>query len=146
MVPYQLRSKVVENFCDCLVSVGARIGHEFGRLRGDEILKAVAQAIQSSVRRVDVVARFGGEEFVVLMPETPINEAMRGMERLRECVESLELPLRNITVSIGLAMLSETVTDVPGLLVLAEKALCQAKTAGRNRVVSAGPWNAALAA
>lgn len=112
-------------------------GHE----TGDMALKAVAQALREGVREVDHVARWGGEEFLMLLPSTDVDEAMRVSERLRESIQQIDLvhnhqlvPLR-ITLGVVLLKAGETIEQA---LARADKALYQGKQAGRNRVVLAG--------
>ncbi len=114
----------------------------YGHLKGDECLKKVADCLYKGVHRPsDVVARLGGEEFAVLLPETTLNGAASLAEKLRHDVEMLNIPHKHsdcggkITISLGVASL------VPGaplhprdLLKHADKALYQAKQLGKNRV------------
>ncbi|MCP4645610.1 MAG: GGDEF domain-containing protein [bacterium] len=111
---------------------------EHGHAVGDEILKLMAEALKQGLREVDVLARFGGEEFVVLLPEAQEEEAYRAAERLREAVESRELatshgPLRS-TISVGVATLPHEAIDLAALIKHADKAMYRAKDLGRNRV------------
>jgi diguanylate cyclase (GGDEF)-like protein len=110
-----------------------------GHLVGDRVLYAVAQALKRGVREVDVVGRVGGEEFVVVAPETAGREAMALAERLRrEVAERVVttpdgLPIR-VTVSCGVATLPEHATcSADELLALADAALYRAKATGRDR-------------
>jgi len=107
---------------------------------GDEVLKQVGDLLVSAVRSVDLVSRYGGEEFVILLPETPSMGAATFAERIREKLE--QFPFINaagdrlsITASVGLAAFPgpriETVED---LLARADEALYRAKADGRNRV------------
>ncbi len=115
-----------------------RVNDTRGHGTGDAVLKGVAQAIRSTLREYDVLCRYGGEEFLAVMPETPLEQGRMAAERLREYVESLKLavdggePVR-LTVSIGLALLQpgETLEE---LIARADAALYAAKESGRNRV------------
>jgi diguanylate cyclase (GGDEF)-like protein len=122
---------------DHFKAINDKHGHE----AGDAVLRAVAGVIGSAIRDVDLAARFGGEEFVVLLPETTLEPAVEVAERLRASVEALEstwhggaIPVR---VSIGVAAVPGCVRDARGLLRIADAALYEAKRGGRNRVVSA---------
>ena len=117
-----------------------RVNDQHGHLVGDEVLKQVGDLLVSAVRSVDLVSRYGGEEFVILLPETPSMGAATFAERIREKLE--QFPFINaagdrlsITASVGLAAFPgpriETVED---LLARADEALYRAKAAGRNRV------------
>ncbi|WP_420404095.1 PleD family two-component system response regulator [Nisaea sp.] len=113
-----------------------------GHLVGDRVLKAVAGALTNSLRSVDMVARIGGEEFVVVMPDTSEEFAEAVAERLRKrvadtvvAVESTDGPI-SVKISIGLTMRRDEDLAVEDLIRRADKALYGAKAAGRNRVVA----------
>ena len=113
-----------------------------GHLEGDDCLRKVATALAGSVMRAgDFVARYGGEEFVCILPETDEAGAYRAAERMRQCIEQLEIPhsvspaASRVTVSLGCATIEPTQECVPELLVaMADQMLYQAKHAGRNCV------------
>lgn len=110
----------------------------FGHLEGDEVLRKVAATIRRSLRQSDSVYRYGGEEFVVLLPEQNMSEASAAMERVRKAVEALGLPnpasgSDRLTISIGIAP-SFTKDDPAAWLARADHALYEAKSSGRNRV------------
>ena len=114
------------------------INDEFGHDIGDVILKEFANIISLSVREFDVATRFGGEEFVILMPGTDLDNAVAAADRIRTTLEEKEFnPLKlKVTASFGAAILSSK--DSPeSLLKRADKALYEAKDSGRNRVVRA---------
>lgn len=112
----------------------------FGHLSGDQVLIAAARTVQEHVRTADQAARFGGEEFVILLPETATAEAARIASRIRHAIRRARItshegaPLPGVTVSIGLA---ERLPDesAGSLLARADAALYQAKQEGRNRLV-----------
>lgn len=122
----------IDHFKDC----NDRAGH----LGGDEALIKVSQTLTDSVRRVDVVARYGGDEFGVILPETDLHSALRLAQRLRERVVERSLTLDDkigrLTVSLGVAALSPDIEKPQDLLARADQALYQAKATGRNRVCS----------
>lgn len=113
-----------------------------GHLLGDEALKKVAMSLESNLRKADIVARYGGEEFVILLPEIDKSHADQVAEKLRRTIEGKSfpkeqyLPNKNLTISIGFATFSEDSLNAKELLELADRALYQAKTEGRNRVIS----------
>jgi diguanylate cyclase (GGDEF)-like protein len=106
----------------------------FGHPAGDEAVRAVAQVLAAAIRPYDFVARYGGEEFVVILPGTDQDRAVASAERLRQVVASATLPHKSMTISIGVATLTED-TDMEGLLFAADRGLYTAKRSGRNRVV-----------
>jgi diguanylate cyclase (GGDEF)-like protein len=117
------------------------VNDSYGHLAGDVVLRDVAEILRRSVRVFDVCARFGGEEFVIIMPGSTAESAMRIAERIRERIETYRpsdrlLSAMRITVSIGLAV-SDLGTTVGQLLTQADGALYSAKHAGKNRVRAA---------
>ncbi len=126
-------SVVVADF-DLLRDVNNRYGH----LMGDQMIRRVADAIRASLREYDVPARFGGDEFVVLMPETTLPEAMAVAERIRRGVESIVLKSGDASVpasvSIGVALFPSHGRTASDLLAAADRAVYKAKALGRNRV------------
>jgi diguanylate cyclase (GGDEF)-like protein len=116
------------------------INNTYGHLAGDEVLIGVAKILKQSIREYDVAARFGGEEFAILLPETTIQQAYERVESIRETIERLEftiptsdLPIR-ATMSFGIACretLSQTTDEI---IHNADAALYHSKLSGRNRV------------
>jgi diguanylate cyclase len=110
----------------------------YGHEAGNDILRAVAEEIRSAVRASDVAARYGGDEFVVILTRTDLQGGARVAEALRAGIEGvgrrLGYPAGLITVSIGLAQFDPGHPGVGDLLVAADRALYRAKAAGRNAV------------
>jgi diguanylate cyclase (GGDEF)-like protein len=120
------------------------INDSFGHAAGDVMLRAVSRLLISLARQGDTVARWGGEEFVVVLPETDLAGAHRFAERLRRTIEAQSVGDMQTSTSCGVAtMLPDD--NVEELLRAADQALYQAKTNGRNRTESAvrGPKPAA---
>lgn len=114
---------------------------KFGHLLGDEVLKIVARTLTDTLKGRDVVARFGGEEFIVFLPETPIEGAMRVAEMIRSGIADKGLKRRDtgetfgsITVSIGVSRFRNEDDTLLTLIKRADDALYSAKHNGRNRV------------
>lgn len=111
-----------------------------GHLVGDQVLVGLARLLESSVRRVDLLSRHGGEEFVALLPESDLPSAARAAERVRLKVEAADFPthagLMTITISVGVAGSDEIGLDLELLVDAADQAMYAAKQAGRNRVWS----------
>ncbi|HUD52205.1 PleD family two-component system response regulator [Parvibaculum sp.] len=117
------------------------VNDTYGHAAGDTVLKEFAQRIQQNVRGVDLACRLGGEEFVVVMPDTDLSYAFMVAERLRQKVA--EIPFRiepavalNVTVSIGIGVTEGGSDTAKRLLERADSALYRAKRDGRNRVVA----------
>ncbi|MDP2693635.1 MAG: diguanylate cyclase [Gallionella sp.] len=116
------------------------INDKFGHPAGDEALKLVASTLRQSARTQDVVCRYGGEEFVVICPDTGIDAAYQCAERLRLNVAALKFKNQEagirLTISIGVAEKKEGVTSIEKLLNRADECLYAAKQGGRNRTVA----------
>lgn len=119
------------------------INDSFGHLGGDEVLREFAQRLRQNVRGIDLACRYGGEEFVVVMPDTDSEVAAKVAERIRaETARNLfEMPNSGlstpVTISVGVASVNYDGDTVLDLMKRADLALYQAKTNGRNRVVAA---------
>src|SRR5215217_2759742 len=119
------------------------INNSYGHLAGDAVLKGIAEVFRKQLRHYDVPARFGGEEFSILLPETPPDQALEIAERIRRAVaertfdvETSSEPIR-ATVSIGVAGYPKDGTDSNELIHQADLAVYRAKLQGRNRVLGA---------
>lgn len=114
------------------------VNDRWGHAIGDQVLMAFADTLKNSMRAVDVVARVGGEEFVLLMTETTIEEAMRVAERIRKDIETSSLQVAETrlhwTASFGVTILHGDDYSVSAALIRADKALYRAKASGRNRI------------
>ena len=114
-----------------------RINDTYGHMVGDEVLKSLTQAIQRSLRQVDQFGRYGGEEFVIVLPESPLNIARQVGDRLRIISSQLSIPTKSdpisLTVSIGIAAYDPNDKAVEDIFERADRALYQAKAKGRDR-------------
>ena len=120
-----------------------RVNDTYGHLAGDAVLKSVATAVKGQVRADDAVGRFGGEEFVVLLPGVDEAGALVVAERIRKTVGALYvmspqdgMPIAGLTCSIGVAVHRSCGTTMERLLLAADTAVYRAKRTGRNRVVT----------
>jgi diguanylate cyclase len=117
-----------------------RINDTYGHPTGDEVLRTFAITIFANIRNVDRFGRYGGEEFLLLLPDTPHETAVRALDRLRSIIAELDWysfsPGLQVTVSAGVATLQENETS-DTFLARADGALYKAKAQGRNRIASA---------
>jgi len=118
------------------------INDKLGHQRGDYVLKQVAQMIRSGVRQVDLVGRYGGDEFLLILPETKVQDAKLTANRIHNIFASKLLKSRKvasfqISLSIGISGYpsAQNVSDAKDLIALADKAMYEAKKGGRNRTV-----------
>lgn len=118
-----------------------KLNDTYGHPAGDAALRNTARAIQRVIRGADIAARFGGEEFTLIMPNTDEVGALKTADRIRRAIEKdqvlFEAARLSLTASIGVACWPKHAKDTKGLLAAADRALYAAKQAGRNRVVSA---------
>lgn len=117
-----------------------RLNDAFGHLLGDRVLRSIAEVLRANVKGGDTAARIGGEEFALLLPQTPIDGARILAERIRLAIERGRIrrdraaeAIGAVTVSLGLA-LGEPGESIDGLLARADSALYAAKRNGRNRL------------
>jgi diguanylate cyclase (GGDEF)-like protein len=114
------------------------VNDRFGHPAGDEVIVHLAALASKCKRDSDILARVGGEEFALLLPETLLSNAAALAERLRTAVA--RMPLTGIaagigtTVSVGVATVDQTMTEFSNLMSAADRALYEAKRAGRNQV------------
>jgi len=119
-----------------------KLNDTYGHLHGDKILKELSNILKRNIREIDTVARFGGEEFIVLLPDTDKNGAMAVGEKLRKMAESQRFTETQsaqstpVTISVGLASYPDDVRELDDLIDHADIALYDAKDAGRNRVIA----------
>ncbi|RUM42165.1 MAG: GGDEF domain-containing protein [Desulfurobacterium sp.] len=113
-----------------------KINDTYGHLFGDKVLKKVAETIRKTLRSSDIAIRYGGEEFLVILPHTDLESAKIVGERIRKTIERLDIDGIKITISVGIAdnTLSPGLED---LIRKADQALYIAKRTGKNRVIAA---------
>lgn len=111
------------------------VNDTFGHLMGDLILKAMAKVMQEGARKEDIAARFGGEEFIVILDNCTASDALVKAENLRSQIEALQPEGITVTASFGVAQLQQDTQRYEDLLKNADTALYIAKEEGRNRVV-----------
>lgn len=120
------------------------VNDDYGHLVGDVVLREIGKLVRITLRRVDIAARFGGEEFVIIMPETSreglllVGERVRGLvqdHKFCKDVKELKKPMRQVTISLGAAHYpDEEIRDAMTMLKFADESLYRAKRHGRNRL------------
>jgi len=116
----------------------------FGHDAGDAILVELGALLQGSLRKEDIACRYGGEEFVLVLPDASLENAARRAEQLRDAVRRMRIPHKDallgpVTISVGVAAFPDHGSDATGLLKSADMALYEAKRTGRDRVTVARP-------
>jgi diguanylate cyclase (GGDEF)-like protein len=132
---YNLQLSLIMVDIDWFKKINDSYGHEVGNV----VLKELSDVIKGCIRDVDIFCRYGGEEFVVILPQTPQVEASRIGERIRERVEQMVVDAGNerrlkITVSVGVTSYPENGKSHEDLVSIADQALYRAKGAGKNSV------------
>jgi len=115
------------------------INDRYGHLTGDKVLRDIAQIIKENVRESDIPARYGGDEFALILPETDIRQAYTVAEKLRKKVEEYIFTLEDVkdapklTTSLGIATLTSDMKQAADLIEKADQAMYRAKKDGRNK-------------
>ena len=134
--------KLEKGLCVLMLDIDhfKKVNDTYGHLFGDKVIRTIATTLKSKVRGQDLVARLGGEEFAVLLPETDISGAISVAEHIRQSIERGRIRRANsqeqttgVTISIGVAVYSNGI-DIISLLDQADKALYESKNTGRNKV------------
>jgi diguanylate cyclase len=118
-----------------------QVNDTYGHLAGDEVIKKLVEIIKKTTRETDVLGRYGGEEFTIILPDTPVANVEFVAERIRRLVEKCTVVYDEVsikfTISVGIAGFKQSYKDSTQWLDLADKALYQAKVLGKNRVILA---------
>ncbi|MBW8191900.1 diguanylate cyclase [Neiella marina] len=127
---------LIENYSIILADVDhfKTVNDTYGHSAGDGVLRAVAQTLRDCTRKNDTVARFGGEEFCILLPSATADQAMRIAEQMRERLEKQQIDHINVTCSFGVSALGTDPTTPAKLIDEADLALYRSKSEGRNQV------------
>ena len=139
-VEFARAQRMKRPFCCMMLDLDhfKQVNDEYGHLIGDQVLQEFARRCSSSVRAVDLIGRYGGEELIILMPETDRETALHVAERLRSTVAATPIRIREreifLTTSIGVATQDENTQELETLIARADQAMYIAKHKGRNRV------------
>jgi len=119
-----------------------KVNDTYGHLAGDEVLRVVSKRLRDGLRAIDALGRYGGEEFMLVLPETGLDGAKILAERLRQAVEAEPVDAEgqrlNISISLGVTELRDDTEDYQQLIAEADSGLYQSKENGRNRVTAVG--------
>jgi len=134
----QLFNRTQTPFCVMSLDIDffKKVNDAFGHDAGDKVLVELAETMHRQAREIDVLMRIGGEEFVMILPETELEGATQLAERIRRKIESLALSVGSLTISVGVSQVRAG-DDASQLYQRADQALYEAKHSGRNRVVTA---------
>ena len=117
-----------------------KINDQYGHDVGDYVLKEVAVVLKKNIRKVDSVARWGGEEFLIVLPDTTLNGAAKVIEKIRSSIESFNFEFNQekikVTMSFGVACHANECNQMESIIKLADDLLYKAKEQGRNRVIT----------
>jgi len=125
-------------FCIAMIDIDhfKKVNDDFGHLTGDAVLKELSSLVMRKIRNTDIFGRYGGEEFLLILPETKKNEARTVLENIRKEVGNYDFPIAGrVTISSGLSCVNDNSDDINNLIEAADGNLYRAKEAGRNRVV-----------
>lgn len=121
------------------------VNDTYGHTAGDQVLITVSNLCRKLFRNIDIICRYGGEEFAVLLPETPVETAKEVAERLRYTIQKTQISYHRchitVTISLGIAPLRNDCTSITRLIERADTALYHAKIDGRNRIIE---WKASM--
>lgn len=127
----------------CDIDFFKKVNDTHGHAVGDDVIKMVAKILTSSIRETDIVARFGGEEFIILLPYTTEDEAIFVAEKIRHIIENRTIESRGkqvtVTISLGVSQMKEQDDNIESIIVRADEALYLAKSKGRNQTVLSEP-------
>ncbi|WP_457744951.1 sensor domain-containing diguanylate cyclase [Sulfurimonas sp.] len=137
-----IRYELPLSICMLDIDYFKNINDTHGHSVGDTVLVKMSQLLLETLREIDYSGRYGGEEFIIVLPETSIVRAKELAERLRDKIEHMTITLQdetqfNFTVSIGVASLNKELNSVDKLIKVADSAMYLAKNAGRNRIMCA---------
>ena len=111
------------------------VNDSYGHLAGDQVLKAISRRIRNTVRAYDILGRYGGEEFLIIMPDTSVEDARELAERIRTRVKEETVNNATITLSLGVVCVEESDRSVDDIIRRADQNLYKAKKDGKDRVV-----------
>jgi diguanylate cyclase (GGDEF)-like protein len=110
------------------------VNDSFGHLVGDEVLKEVSLVFKNAIRIYDILGRYGGEEFLIILPDTDFEDTKRFAERIRLTVKDKAIVNTNITISLGIANIQDKDKSIDDIIKRADEGLYKAKSSGRDRV------------
>lgn len=112
-----------------------QINDTYGHAVGDEVIVGIVNAIKKSLRATDVIGRYGGEEFVLILKQVDDNDALKVIERVRQDVEAIEWPYADLKTTVSIGMMKKCNMSTNKLFISVDQLLYEAKRSGKNRVV-----------
>lgn len=142
-VEFERWTRYKEPLCIAVADIDhfKRINDNYGHIAGDKTLQVIASMLRKSVKHSDFVSRYGGEEFVIIFPQTQMQQALERLQTVREKISQIPFKFKSedirITVSIGIAQFTQDSDTVVTVFEAADKALYEAKRRGRDQILSA---------
>jgi diguanylate cyclase (GGDEF)-like protein len=119
-----------------------QINDEYGHNVGDQVLQEVADCCRKTFRQIDLTSRYGGDEFAILLPDTPLDHAREAAERVRQTISDHDFIIQGVklklSASVGVASFNKSYKNVNDFINSADKALYSAKKQGRNTIAYSG--------
>jgi len=131
------RAKRLKNNLGCImldIDHFKSINDKYGHLTGDEVLKEISLRLRNSIRIYDVLGRYGGEEFLIVLPDTDFENAKSLAERIRDKIKEKLIANIRVTISLGITSIQEKDETINDMIKRTDEALYKAKNSGRDRV------------
>lgn len=132
----EISKRFNQNLCICIFDIDdfKNVNDTYGHLKGDDVLKKISSLVSSNLRSIDNIGRWGGEEFILIFPNSSIDMATKALTRVKKAINSFDFGINeNITCSFGLSLYDTNKTEDDNIM-LTDNALYKAKTSGKNKI------------